>query len=510
MNTEAETKAQEAGELKYRLFPSVRMIFVMLVGIGVGTMMITRFNVSIAVVCMVDDDVTEGVMTSAGDGMGNATRDIAITNGGDLEVSTAGKGRGEFQWDKTFQGLLLSSYFYGYTAGLVPGGWIADKLPVVLVLLVSIGLQGLWTLVLPVVARTDPYLLLALRALHGLCSSAALPAAQVFARNWSVPVEYTTVFSLCWAFQYLLGGSAYPISSSICQAWGWPAVFYITGAFPILWMVVGWFLLTSSPDESSICSEDEKRYLASKRLFRVATTKSLSDKSVTQESTPILAIITNRQVLIVIGTFFTNSWFYYALNITLPTFLKETMGVNLTENGFLSGLPTMSMTVGCVAGGKVFQYLLTRWQCSRTNARKIIATVAFLIPAVLLGAILLLPPGMTYLTMSLLVLCNVTSVLGVAGGPLSAGPDIAPQFAGVIWGLSGSIGNLTGVLAPTIAAAMTPNKTLLEWRYFFLIALVMNVVMDLAVILFWKSEVQTFAKTEDIRTETQNGDTCKA
>ena len=45
----------------------------------------------------------------------------------------------------------------------------------------------------------------------------------------------------------------------------------------------------------------------------------------------------------------------------------------------------------------------------------------------------------------------------VSAGPLSAGPDIAPQFAGVIWGLAGSVGNLTGVLAPTVAALMTPN-----------------------------------------------------
>ena len=35
--------------------------------------------------------------------------------------------QGEFAWDKPFQGLLLSSYFYGYTAGLAPGGWVADK-----------------------------------------------------------------------------------------------------------------------------------------------------------------------------------------------------------------------------------------------------------------------------------------------------------------------------------------------------------------------------------------------
>lgn len=508
-------KAQEAGELKHRLFPSTRLFLVMLVGIGAGTMMVTRFNVSIAVVCMVDDEdssspAAQGTMTSLGNSSVNGTSDVDLWESEELEIPGTKRGQGEFHWDKTFQGLLLSSYFYGYTAGLVPGGWIADKLPVVLVLLVGISTQGLCTLAFPFVARTNSYLLLALRALHGLCGSAVLPAAQVFVRNWSVPVEYATVFSVCWSFQYLLGGAAYPISSSICQAAGWPLVFYITGALPLLWVVIGWFLLTSSPDESSICSEEEKRFLAFKRLFRVATTKSLSDKSVAPEPTPILAIITNRQVLMVIGTFFSHSWFYYALNITLPTFLKEAMGVNLTENGFLSGLPTMAMAIGCVIGGKVFQHLLTRWKCSRTNARKIMATVAYLIPAGLLGAILLLPPGSKYLTMALLIICNVISVLGVSGGPLSAGPDIAPQFAGVIWGLSGSIGNLTGVLAPTVAAAMTPNKTLLEWRYFFLIALVMNVITDLLVILFWKSEVQDFAKTAEIETDSQSADTCKA
>ena len=55
---------------------------------------------------------------------------------------------------------------------------------------------------------------------------------------------------------------------------------FATGALPVVWAVLGWFLLASSPDESSICSEDEKRFLASKRLCRVATTKSISDKEV--------------------------------------------------------------------------------------------------------------------------------------------------------------------------------------------------------------------------------------
>ena len=46
-----------------------------------------------------------------------------------------------------------------------------------------------------------------------------------------------------------------------------------------------------------------------------------------------------------------------------------------SQNGVLSGLPTNVMAIGVLAGGKVFHHLLTRWKCSRTNARKIMATV---------------------------------------------------------------------------------------------------------------------------------------
>ena len=47
-----------------------------------------------------------------------------------------------------------------------------------------------------------------------------------------------------------------------------------------------------------------------------------------------------------------------------------------------------------------------------------LSVAAYLIPAGLLGAILLLPPGSKYLTMVLLIICNVISVLGVSGGKL--------------------------------------------------------------------------------------------
>ena len=59
--------------------------------------------------------------------------------------------------------------------------------------------------------------------------SGVLPAATVFVRNWSGPLEYATVFAACWTFQYLLSGLTFPISSALCTTGGWPLVFYVTG-----------------------------------------------------------------------------------------------------------------------------------------------------------------------------------------------------------------------------------------------------------------------------------------
>ena len=57
--------------------------------------------------------------------------DITVTELTDPLLQSEPK---EFQWSKQLQGLLLSSFFYGYILTQILGGYVSDKVEVVVVI----------------------------------------------------------------------------------------------------------------------------------------------------------------------------------------------------------------------------------------------------------------------------------------------------------------------------------------------------------------------------------------
>ena len=55
----------------------------------------------------------------------------------------------EFGWDKTTQGIVLSSFFYGYLATQILGGWLADRFGGKAVLGIGVVWWSFFTLVTP-------------------------------------------------------------------------------------------------------------------------------------------------------------------------------------------------------------------------------------------------------------------------------------------------------------------------------------------------------------------------
>lgn len=75
----------------------------------------------------------------------------------------------EFDWNEKTQGLILSSFFWGYVITQMPGGMFADKYGGKATLGLGMLLSSIGTILTPFVARTyGPAALIVLRVIIGL------------------------------------------------------------------------------------------------------------------------------------------------------------------------------------------------------------------------------------------------------------------------------------------------------------------------------------------------------
>ena len=74
----------------------------------------------------------------------------------------------EFAWDSKMQGLVLSSFFYGYISTQLLGGWLAARIGGKRVFGLGIASTALLTIITPPLTRISVYVLIALRIVEGV------------------------------------------------------------------------------------------------------------------------------------------------------------------------------------------------------------------------------------------------------------------------------------------------------------------------------------------------------
>ena len=54
---------------------------------------------------------------------------------------------------------------------------------------------------------------------------------------------------------------AMPLCGLVLNAWGWEAVFYVSGVLALIWFIAWWFFMFDTPEQHPRISHDEKQYL---------------------------------------------------------------------------------------------------------------------------------------------------------------------------------------------------------------------------------------------------------
>ncbi|RUS79057.1 hypothetical protein EGW08_013183 [Elysia chlorotica] len=153
----------------------------------------------------------------------------------------------------------------------------------------------------------------------------------------------------------------------------------------------------------------------------------------------------------------------------IPTYMKEVLKFDLKSNGMYSMLPYLCMWVCIALSSVVSDSLISRDVMSRTNTRKLTSCAGLFLPALCLFAISFL--DCTQQLAAVALLCGTVGLSGVAfSGYMVNHADIAPMFAGTLFGLTNVSATVPGIIAPYVVGALTPNKTREEWQVAFVIA----------------------------------------
>ena len=142
-----------------------------------------------------------------------------------------------------FQGIILSSFYWGYVVTHIPGGMIAEKYGGKHTLGIGILITAILTILTPLQDEWGEfYALIALKICMGLGEGITYPAINVLLAQWTPPEERSRTGSFVYAGA--LVGTIFATSASgwILQYYvgEWPLVFYVIGGTSIVWLLI-WF-----------------------------------------------------------------------------------------------------------------------------------------------------------------------------------------------------------------------------------------------------------------------------
>ncbi|XP_031835533.1 putative inorganic phosphate cotransporter protein picot isoform X1 [Nomia melanderi] len=465
------------GRKRRRLLGSRHIVTFMLF-LGMANAYVMRTNMSVAIVAMVnhtalrDTDEHDVVTNECG-------YDHNIT------AAAASHSDGDFPWDSTMQGYLLSSFFYGYVITQIPFGILAKRYGSKYFLGVGMLINSVFGLLVPVSARKGYYWLMGVRFIQGLGEGPIVPCTHAMLAKWIPPNERSRMGAFVYAGAQFGTVISMPLSGILSEYGfdgGWPSIFYVFGAVGSLWCIAFLLMVYEDPESHPRIAEDEKKYILS-ALWGSAGASS--------PPVPWRSIVTSFPFWAILIAHMGQNYGYETLMTELPTFMKQILHFDIKSNGTISSLPYLAMWIFSMVISHVADWMISTGKFNHTYTRKIINSIGQFGPAIALIAASFTSCS-SWLTVTIL-----TVGVGLNGGIYSGFKvnhlDISPRFAGVLMSFTNCLANLAGLLAPITAGYIivgTPTQA--KWRLVFMISAGVYIVCAIFYIIFGSGQRQSW------------------
>ncbi|XP_069106177.1 sialin-like isoform X2 [Argopecten irradians] len=432
-----------------------RHTFTILSFIGYFHLYALRFNISIAIVAMVNQTANHQNQ--------NATQKISECPDPGINKTTKYSDQAAYDWDEATQGLILSSFFYGYALTQIPGGFLADKFGGKRLFGYGILITAVLSLLTPLAAEAGTWAVVVVRIMMGLAEGVTIPAISSMQGKWLPRLERAFLSNIANAGAHFGNVICLPVAGYLSYSnvlGGWPSGFYIFGGVAILWFFFWHFLIYETPAEHTRISKDERDYI--QRTTGVRYHKSYP--------TPWKAILKSPAMWAITLTAFLQTWGIYVTHTTLPRYMHNIQKFDIAQDGLLMAIPNLANVLIGLVGGWLADILRRKHIFSTNVVRKLFSSVGLLSAALCLPFITL--AGCDHLVVVTLIVVSF-GMLGFSGSGFWVNMfDIGFNFSGVAMGLVNFASNVAGVISPYFVGVLTNNnETMNQWMIVFYVSM---------------------------------------
>ncbi|XP_034255643.1 putative inorganic phosphate cotransporter isoform X2 [Thrips palmi] len=405
--------------------------------------------------------------------------------------TTAATGFPVYGWDQTQRGLVLSSFFWGYVVTQVPAGMLAQRFGPKQFLMAGVVGCSLLTILTPLAAAWGGWkLMCALRVGEGLFQGMIYPSTHTMIGRWIPPLERGRASALVFSGTSLgtvttMAGVGLLAASS----WGWPSGFHVPGALGLVWGALWLWLAADSPATCSAISERERNY--------IEASLGASSSGEKRHSVPWIAIMTSLPFWSLIVTHLCQNFGHWILLTQMPNYMKNVLHFDIKQNGLNSALPYLCLLFASFLVGYLAQVVNERRILSLTASRKVFNSMAHWGAGTALTLLAFL--DVTHDQAVALLTVAVALESGTLAGYIVNHVDLSPNFGGAMMGVTNSIANTMGIIAPIFVSQIvgdaethSQEEIVRGWSTVFLFAASCYFSGNLFFVLAGSAEVQSW------------------
>ncbi|HTX76224.1 MAG TPA: MFS transporter [Terracidiphilus sp.] len=365
-------------------------------------------------------------------------------------------------------GWVISAFLIGYAAFQVLAGWAAVRLGPRRALTLGVLWWGAFTLgtaLVPPQMRGALWALIAVRFALGIGEAIIYPASNQFVAQWIPVSERGTVNGVIFAGVGAGAGLTPPLLAAIIADYGWREAFWFSAIIGVVAGII-WFLIArDTPEEHPLVSPAEL-----KRIH--AGIAKLAETPAKRTAVPWSAILRSRMLLLLTFSYFTFGYVAWIFLGWFYLYMAQARGVDLKASAVYTIFPFLAMTVFCLAGG-----VLSDWIASRRGLRAGRCGPG-VVSLLLTAALLVVGSRIHSAAMAAMTLAAGAGVLYLCQSSFWAvSADIAGESAGVV----SAVMNMEAQIGGAVTASFTPwIAQRYGWTTSFLVAALLAVAGAIA------------------------------